>query len=152
MFSLLADGDCCSRCCSFRKIPNLGLSEVWNLALNDPDAYSFHMINHYDEVAIFGGIFLLLVFLNFLLDEKKKLHWLGRFEEKVGSFGRFASIPVLVALGVLMLSLSLAEERKHLVILTAGLWGILTYLGCGPDQKIALEKRNSSDHRRNSKT
>lgn len=107
---------------------DLGLAEVWNLALNDPDTYSFHLINHHDEVAVFGGIFLLLVFLNFLLDKKKNLHWLGRFEEKIGSFGQFASIPVMVALGMLMLSLSLVEEHKHLVVLTSGLWGILTYL------------------------
>jgi hypothetical protein len=110
------------------QVAGLGLAEVWNLALNDPDAYSIHLINHHDEVAVFGGLFLLMVFLNFLLDPKKKVHWLGRVEEKIGSFGQFATIPVMVALGVLMLSLSLVEEGKHLVVLTSGLCGILTYL------------------------
>ena len=33
-----------------------------------------------DEVAVFGGIFLLLVALNFLMDEAKELHWLGHIE------------------------------------------------------------------------
>jgi hypothetical protein len=111
------------------QVADLRMAEVWNLALSDPDSYSAHLMDHQAEVAVFGGIFLLLVFLDFLLDEKKKLHWLSRFEEKMGSFGRFPSIPVMVALGLLMLSLSLVEEGRQLAVLTAGTWGVLTYLG-----------------------
>src|SRR5690349_13602229 len=46
---------------------DLGMLEVWNLALQDPKAYSAHLTAHHAEVAAFGGMFLLLVFLNFLL-------------------------------------------------------------------------------------
>ena len=108
---------------------DLGLLEVWNLALSDPEQYSMHLTNHHAEVAAFGGIFLLLVFLNFLLDHEKETHWLGRFEEKLGALGKVSSISVMIALGTLMASLSMIDEGQKLVVLTAGLWGILTYVG-----------------------
>ncbi|NRR34015.1 DUF475 domain-containing protein [Oxalobacteraceae bacterium] len=108
---------------------DLGLVEVWNLALNDPNAYSMHLTNHHAEVAAFGGIFLLLVFLNFLLDDKKEMHWLGHIEEKLGALGKISSISVMVALGTLMASLTMIDDAQKLVVLTAGLWGVLTYVG-----------------------
>ena len=108
---------------------DLGLLEVWNLALNDPNAYSMHLTNHHAEVAAFGGIFLLLVFLNFLLDDEKELHWLGHWEEKLGALGKISSVSVMLALAALMFSLTMVEEGRKLVVLTAGLWGVLTYVG-----------------------
>jgi hypothetical protein len=120
---------------------DLGLLEVWQLALNDPNAYSMHLTNHHAEVAAFGGIFLLLVFLNFLLDEEKKTHWLGAWEEKLGALGKVSSISVMIALGTLMASLTMIEEGNKLVVLTAGLWGVLTYVGVDVISSL-LEDKN----------
>jgi hypothetical protein len=108
---------------------DLGLMEVWNLALSDPKAYSTHLTNHHAEVAAFGGMFLLLVFLNFLLDDEKQMHWLGNFEEKLGALGKVSSISVMVAIGTLMASLGMVAEGQKMVVLLAGLWGILIYVG-----------------------
>jgi hypothetical protein len=108
---------------------DLGLMEVWNLALSDPKAYSTHLTNHHAEVAAFGGMFLLLVFLNFLLDEKKEMHWLGHVEEKIGSLGKVSSIAVMISIGALMGSLGLVAEAQKMVVLISGLWGILIYVG-----------------------
>ena len=108
---------------------DLGLVEVWNLALSDPKAYSAHLTNHHAEVAAFGGMFLLLVFLNFLLDDEKEMHWLGHFERKLGSLGKVSSVSVMIALGTLMASLAMVAEAQKMVVLMAGLWGILIYVG-----------------------
>jgi hypothetical protein len=108
---------------------DLGLAEVWRLALENPQAYSMHLTNHHAEVAAFGGMFLLLVFLNFLFDEEKEHHWLGHVEEKLGSLGKVSSVSVLVALGGLMASLGLVAEAQKMAVLLSGLWGILVYIG-----------------------
>src|SRR5437764_11730695 len=108
---------------------DLGLAEVWRLALENPQAYSMHLTNHHAEVAAFGGMFLLLVFLNFLFDEEKEHHWLGHVEEKLGSLGKVSSVSVLIALGGLMASLGLVNEASMLAVLLSGLWGILVYIG-----------------------
>ena len=107
---------------------DIGLAEVWNMGLNNPDEYARHLTDHHAEVAAYGGMFLLLVFLNFLLDEKKELHWLGHIEEKIASFGKVASIAIMIALGALLASMTMLEEGQKLAVLVAGLWGILTYV------------------------
>jgi hypothetical protein len=108
---------------------DMGLTDVWHLALNDPKTYSEHLTAHHAEVAAFGGMFLLLVFLNFLFDKDKEHHWLGHFEEKLGSLGKVSSIAVMISLGTLMAALSLVPEAQKLVVLISGLWGILIYVG-----------------------
>ncbi|NVM76160.1 hypothetical protein FHW83_001955 [Duganella sp. SG902] len=108
---------------------DMSIVDVWTLALNDPKTYSTHLTNHHAEVAAFGGMFLLLVFLNFLLDAEKETHWLGNFEKKLGSLGKMSSISVMIAIGVLLASMGLVEEGQKLVVLISGLWGILIYVG-----------------------
>jgi hypothetical protein len=108
---------------------DLGMAEVWNLALSDPKAFSTHLTNHHAEVAAFGGMFLLLVFLNFLLDDEKELHWLGHVEAKLGALGKVSSVSVMIALLSLMGAMTLVDEAQKLVVLMAGLWGILVYVG-----------------------
>jgi hypothetical protein len=108
---------------------DLSLLQVWQLALSDPKAYATHLTNHHAEVAAFGGMFLLLVFLNFLFDHEKETHWLGRFEEKIASWGKVSSVSVMIALATLMASLGLVGEAQKMVVLMSGLWGILIYVG-----------------------
>src|SRR5574343_512855 len=108
---------------------DIGITDVWHLALNDPKTYSMHLTNHHAEVAAFGGMFLLLVFLNFLFDHEKEVHWLGHVEQKLGALGKVSSIAVMIAMGVLLGSMSLVAEAQKLVVLISGLWGILIYVG-----------------------
>jgi hypothetical protein len=122
---------------------NLGLTEVWNLALSDPKQYSMHLTAHHAEVAAFGGMFLLLVFLNFLFDEEKEHHWLGHLEEKLASLGKVSSIAVMIAIGALMASMSLVEEGRKMAVLMSGLWGILIYVAV--DGVSALLEKNEEE-------
>lgn len=121
----------------------LGIAEVWNMALHEPDNYAAQLSAHHAEVAAFGGVFLLLVFLNFLLDEEKDLHWLGHVEEKLGSLGKTGAVPVLVALAAVVCSLSFVEEAKRLVVLTAGVFGVITYTAVDVISSL-LEKENET--------
>lgn len=123
---------------------DLGMMEVWNLALSNPKEFSGHLTEHHAEVAAFGGMFLLLVFLNFMLDDEKEVHWLGNIERKIGSLGKVSSISVLVALGALMYSTSWIAEGQKMIVLIAGLWGILVYIGVDMISSL-LEKSESDD-------
>jgi hypothetical protein len=123
---------------------DLGISEVWSMALHQPDQYAAHLTSHHAEVAAFGGVFLLLVFLNFLLDDEKEVHWLGNVERKLGTFGRISSMPVLLALGAVLASTSLVEPAQRMAVLTAGVWGVLTYVGVDAIGSL-LEKEEETD-------
>lgn len=106
---------------------DLGYMEVWHLALNTPDEYSKTLISHHAQISAFGGIFLLLVFLNFLLDEQKEIHWIKLFEQRLTHLGKIDAIAIFIALIALMFFSSFAEAR--LEVLIAGLWGIIVYVG-----------------------
>ena len=107
---------------------DISLLDVWGMAIKTPDQYARHLTDHHAEVAVFGGMFLLLVFLNFLLDDDKELHWLGFIEGKIAALGKINSLAVLIAISALLASTAMMEESRQLPVLTAGLWGILTYV------------------------
>jgi hypothetical protein len=79
----------------------------------NPKAYSQHLTNHHAEVAAFGGMFLLLVFLNFLFDDEKETTGWATSKKKLGSLGKVSSISVMIAIGALMASLSLVKKPRR---------------------------------------
>ena len=105
----------------------LGLVDVMTMALNNPKEYSNHLTANHAQVAAFGGAFLLLVFLNFLFDQEKDLHWLGWVEEKLGKHGNQA-LSTLVALLAVFGCTTLVPEMQKLSVLMAGVAGIAVYL------------------------
>ncbi|TXD98314.1 DUF475 domain-containing protein [Psychrobacter frigidicola] len=107
---------------------DLGMMEVINLALNDPKEYSARLLAHHAEISAFGGMFLLLVFLNFLFDDKE-VHWFDWLESRLAKFGQVNAMSVFVALAVLMVSLTWVNDAQDSAVLIAGVWGILIYLG-----------------------
>lgn len=107
---------------------DLGIMEVWNLAINNPDEYSQKLISHHVEVSAFGSLFLLLVFLDFLLDEEKELHWIPKLEQKIAQLGRIRFSSYIVAIIVLVLFSFIVEDSKKIDYFIAGTWGILVYL------------------------
>lgn len=107
---------------------NLGMGEVIHLALNNPVQYAEHLNAHHAEISAFGGMFLLLVFLNFMFGDKD-VHWFKWLESHLVKFSKVDAMSVFVALVVLMISMSWVEEAKQGVVMVAGIWGILVYLG-----------------------
>jgi uncharacterized protein len=106
----------------------LGLLDVWSMALNTPLEYSRHLTENHAEVAAFGGAFLLLVFLNFLFDEEKELHWLGWIEEKVGKHGS-EGLATLLTLVAVFLCVALVPAARKYSVLAAGVVGVAVYVG-----------------------
>lgn len=107
---------------------DMGMMDVVNMALYNPKEYSAKLMEHHAEIAAFGGMFLLLVFLNFIFDEKEIL-WFEWLEHKLARFGKVDAMSVFVALLLLFISLNWVEEAKKSVVLMAGVSGILIYLG-----------------------
>ena len=123
---------------------DLSMSQVGSLAIERPQEFAQHLTKHHAEVATFGGVFLLLVFLNFLLDAEKQHHWLGHVEKKIASFGTINSIPVLSALLVVVACTELVEPSRAYGILLAGVWGIITYVAVDLISNL-LEKEEVTD-------
>ncbi|WP_201557053.1 DUF475 domain-containing protein [Psychrobacter submarinus] len=107
---------------------DLGMMQVVDLALNNPEEYSARLMAHHAEISAFGGIFLLLVFLNFVFDDKD-VHWFNWLESRLAKLAKVDAMSVFIALIVLMIAVSFAAEAQAAAVLIAGVWGILVYLG-----------------------
>lgn len=107
---------------------DMGMMDVVQLALNNPAEYSKKLIAHHAEISAFGGMFLMLVFLNFLFDEKEVL-WFKWLEHNLARWGKIDAMSVFVALLALMVALHWVHEEQKSAVLMAGVWGILVYLG-----------------------
>lgn len=108
---------------------DMSMVEVAKLALNDPKTYSDKLMAHHAEIAAFGGIFLLLVFLNFLFDDEKDEHWFHWLESKLADLGNIQAISVFISLAVLLTIAGFVPEASRLVVVMAGIWGIVVYVG-----------------------
>ena len=103
-----------------------GMNEVTQLAVNHPEIYAAHLQSSHAAIASFGGTFLFLVFLSFLIDESKEVHWLGAIEEKIAKLHRIDYIKILITLGLLLglynyLPISAAERGTLLLSGVSGL-------------------------------
>lgn len=106
----------------------LGPIPVMNMALDEPERYSQIITDAYPVIAAFGGMFLLLVFLNFIFDEEKELHWLGAPEAWLARLGRFDGISVLISLCAIFSTRWWLPAELHLSVLAAGVAGIILYI------------------------
>lgn len=107
---------------------DMGMGQVVDMALHNPKEYAAKLTAHHEEISAFGGMFLMLVFLNFLFDEKEVL-WFEWLERRLARFGKIDAMSVFVALLSLMIALQWVAEAKKSVVLMAGVAGILIYLG-----------------------
>ena len=105
----------------------LGWGEVVNLALHHPDKYAHALENAHPTISAFGGAFLLMLALNFFLDNTREVRWLSRLERFLQSLaGRF-SVPIIALLIVGLFSILPMNEHPGTTF-RAGLFGIATYL------------------------
>jgi hypothetical protein len=107
-----------------------GMWTVLQLALSQPEEYARHLGDAHTGIAAFGGMFLLLVFLSFLFDEGKELHWLGKIEEFLSKLGKLDSVGIVVALGVLLVTQAFLplDMVQRLSIMVAGAGGVALYV------------------------
>ena len=111
----------------------LGPIEAIRLALEkgDPDekgTYGYLLHDAHPAIAAFGGLFLLMLFLDFILEERE-LTWLSWIERPLARIGKLDQLSVVIALGVLAASAEfLAPEDKVSTVLVSGVLGMATYL------------------------
>ena len=111
----------------------LGPIEAIRLALEKGDphtkgTYGYLLHQAHPAIAAFGGIFLLMLFLDFIFEERD-LTWLGWIERPLARVGKLDQLSVVVAVAVLAACGEfLAPKDKVSTVLVSGLLGMATYL------------------------
>ena len=92
----------------------------------DPTSYAYLLNEAYPQIAAFGGMFLFMLFLDWVFTEREHtwLSWLERPLARIGQLNRLSVVIAIVAL--VLLATFLAEDPT--VVLIAGSLGLITYL------------------------
>ncbi|WP_329054456.1 DUF475 domain-containing protein [Amycolatopsis sp. NBC_01488] len=111
----------------------LSPAEAYHLAMagggvHSPGTYAFVLHEAHPAIAAFGGVFLLMLFLNYIFEERE-LTWLSWLERPLARIGRLKQISVVVAAGALLLAADfLAPAGKPASVLVSGALGLIAYL------------------------
>ncbi|AYJ47643.1 DUF475 domain-containing protein [Rhodococcus sp. P1Y] len=117
----------------------LGPVAAIDLALNPPadgaatfpdgsKSYETLLTDAHPQIAAFGGMFLLMLFLGFIFEDRE-ITWLSWLEKPLAKIGRLDQLSVVVASIILVLTAEfLAEDDKISTVMVAGVLGMVTYI------------------------
>ena len=77
---------------------DLSFIESFSLAINNPAEYEKIIMASHHIVMAFGGIFLLMIFLSFLFNENKDVHWIGAVEKYASRWASVGDLKILIAI------------------------------------------------------
>src|SRR5664279_3265360 len=107
--------------------------EAIRLALQkgDPNkhgTYGYLLHQAHPAIAAFGGVFLLLLFLDFIFEERE-ITWLTPVEKALARIGKLDQLSVVASLvGLVVTAYTLAPDNKVSTVLVSGVLGMATYL------------------------
>ncbi|MFI9624548.1 DUF475 domain-containing protein [Streptomyces sp. NPDC052042] len=136
----------------------MGPIEAVNLSFNEPERYQELVTDAHPAIAAFGGMFLLMIFLDFVFEERD-IQWLRWLERPLAKLGKVDMLSVCVALIVLLVSAMTfaGDARQHggghvdkaETVLLAGVAGLITYLivgGLSSFFENRLEEEEEREH------
>ena len=106
------------------------LSAVELATGNEADQQHFAdlLVAAHPTIAAFGGIFLLMIFLDFIFEERDFV-WLQWLERPLAKIGSLDQLSVVISLAVIAASAEfLASDEDRTRVLLAGVLGLMTYL------------------------
>ncbi|MFJ8080908.1 DUF475 domain-containing protein [Streptomyces sp. NPDC096205] len=117
----------------------MGPIEAVDLAFSDKDRYEQLVTDAHPAIAAFGGMFLLMIFLDFIFEDRD-IKWLGWLERPLAKLGKVDMLSVCIALVVLLVSAMTFATQAHLhaghadkaeTVLLSGIAGLITYMVVG---------------------
>ncbi len=111
---------------------SLGPVEAVRLAaeggsIETPGTYAYLLHEAHPTIAAFGGMFLLMLFLDFVFEDRE-IKWLTWLEGPLARIGKLDQLSVVVALGALVLAVETLAADHAETVMISGVLGVLTYL------------------------
>lgn len=114
--------------------------EAVRLAVDQPSRYESLVTDAHPAIAAFGGMFLLMIFLDFLFEDRD-IKWLGWLERPLARLGKVDMLSVCIALILLLVASQTLATGAHVsgghsvdksaTVLLAGVAGLIVYLVVG---------------------
>ncbi|MER5808877.1 DUF475 domain-containing protein [Streptomyces sp. NPDC002033] len=136
----------------------IGPIEAVDLAMNDKDMYEQLVTDAHPSIAAFGGMFLLMIFLDFIFEDRD-IKWLAWLERPLAKLGKIDMLSACIALIVLVItSMTFAAHAhqhggvhvdKAQTVLISGILGLITYMivgGLSGFFENRLEEEEEAEH------
>ncbi|NYV75013.1 MULTISPECIES: DUF475 domain-containing protein [Streptomyces] len=113
--------------------------EAVDLALNNKELYEQYVTDAHPAIAAFGGMFLLMIFLDFIFEDRD-IKWLAWLERPLAKLGKIDMLSVCIALIVLLVAAMTVATHAHThsghmdksgTVMLSGIAGLITYLVVG---------------------
>jgi hypothetical protein len=107
--------------------------QAYHLALDGgsvhtPGTYAYVLQEAHPAIAAFGGVFLLMLFLNYIFEERE-ITWLSWLERPLAKIGKLDQLSVVIAGGALVLAANfLAPAGKSIGVMVSGALGLIVYI------------------------
>ncbi|HUZ53355.1 MAG TPA: DUF475 domain-containing protein [Streptosporangiaceae bacterium] len=98
-----------------------------DLALHHPHEYAAKLTQAHPAIGAFGGIFLLMIFLDFLFEDQE-IKWLEPIERQLAKIGKLDQASAIIALVFLIISATTFAHKDAIQVLLSGASGLATYL------------------------
>lgn len=126
----------------------LGWKEVVDLAVHDPTRYSQILTGSHASIAAFGGMFLLMLALQFFFDPSRVIQWLAKIEQPLQVIGK-KWLHAVICSAILVIVVLLPGNEHPRDVLIAGVIGILAYLVVhGASELLTLQHERAEKKQR----
>ena len=96
--------------------------------IDEEGTYASLVNDAHPAIAGFGGMFLMMLFLDWLFEDRD-IRWLTWIEEPLAKIGKLDQLSVVVALTALTLAATIFADAEHFgQVLISGVLGVVTYL------------------------
>ena len=102
----------------------LSFEKVLDLAFKEPEVYARYLESAEPLILAFGGSFLLMVFVNWLFDAGRELHWIGLLENFASKIAKLGEVKLIIALSVVFV---VGYFRREPEVLLSMILGVLLF-------------------------
>ena len=106
----------------------LSMLDVFNMATTNVDKYAYYLHQTHAPIVTFGGLFLVMLFLNYFFNHEKNVHWIKPIEAPLSHLDHLRGIEIIISLGMLLATQNFVPAEQKVHVLIAGISGIITYL------------------------
>ena len=106
----------------------LSMLEVFNIATTNSAKYAYYLHQTHAPIVTFGGMFLIMLFLNYFFNHEKEVHWIRSIEAPLSHLDHMKGIEIVIALFMLLAIQNFVPQEQKVHVLISGISGIITYL------------------------
>lgn len=108
---------------------HINLWDTVKLALFNGKEYSEHLESCSSMISMFGGSFLLMIFLTFIFDKEKDTHWIPGEKHCIKLVNGWSlTWPLLIYMGILIVVLNINPKEVQNILALSSISGVLLFI------------------------